>query len=145
LSVQSWRNAGVGALAVMFLVTSTAHFTSRKYDLAGAIGLLVTRTRRLAGIFLVLLLIVVFPANVNAALNGIPFGGEAPTPLLLRAQMQFLFIGMLWWTSISARPEKAGRLRDEVTSRQAERETGARSPHAATAQESDRIEGVEQK
>ena len=165
----SWRNAGVGALAVMFLVTSTAHFTSRKYDLAammpeplpdnlwiiyltglfeiaGAIGLLVPRTRRLAGIFLVLLLIAVFPANVNAALNGIPFGGEAPTPLLLRAPMQLLFIGMLWWTSISARPEKAGRLRDEVTSRQAERETGARrEPHAATAQESDRIEGVEQK
>lgn len=120
----SWRNAGLGALAIMFLFTSTAHFSSMKHDLAammpeplpdglwiiylsgffeiaGAIGLLVPRTRRLAGICLVLLMVAVFPANVNAALNGIPLGGEAPTPLWLRAPMQLLFIGMLWWTSIT--------------------------------------------
>jgi hypothetical protein len=30
----SWRNAGLGALAIMFLTTSTAHFTGMKYDLA---------------------------------------------------------------------------------------------------------------
>ncbi len=29
----------------------------------------------------------------------------------LRAPEQILYIGMLWWTSIKARPEKAGRLR----------------------------------
>ena len=116
----------------MFLVTSTAHFTGMKYDLAammpeplpdglwvihltgvfeiaGAIGLLIPRTRRLAGVCLVLLLVAVFPANVNAALDGITLGGEAPTPLWLRAPMQLLFIGMLWWTSIKARPKEAGR------------------------------------
>lgn len=129
--LDSWRSAGLGALAIMFLFTSTAHFTGMKHDLAammpeplpdglwmiyltgffeiaGAVGLLVPRTRRLAGICLVLMLIAVFPANVNAALNGIPLGGEPPTPLWLRAPMQLLFIGMLWWTSIRARPEKAG-------------------------------------
>jgi uncharacterized membrane protein len=130
--LSSWRNAGLGALAIMFLVTSTAHFSSMKHDLAammpeslpdglwiiyltgafeiaGAVGLLIPRTRRLAGICLVLLLIAQFPANVNAALNGIPLGGEAPTPLWLRTPMQALFIGMVWWTSISARPQKAER------------------------------------
>jgi uncharacterized membrane protein len=130
--LSSWRAAGLGALAILFLVTSTAHFTRMKHDLAamtpeplpdglwviyltgvfeiaGAIGLLIPRARRLAGICLVLLLVAVFPANVNAALNGIPLGGEAPTPLWLRAPMQLLFIGMLWWTSIKARPEEAGR------------------------------------
>ena len=129
----SWRDAGLGALAIMFVFTSTAHFSGMKYDLAammpeplpdglwiiyltgvfeiaGAVGLLVPRTRRLAGICLVLLLMAQFPANVNAALYGIPLGGEAPTPLWLRAPMQLLFIGMLWWTSIKERPEKAGRL-----------------------------------
>ena len=92
--LSSWRAAGLGALATMFLFTSTAHFSGMKYDLAammpeplpdglwviyltgvfeiaGAVGLLVPRTRRLAGIGLVLLLVAMFPANVNAALNGV--------------------------------------------------------------------------
>ncbi len=127
--LSSWRAAGLGALAIMFLVTSTAHFTSMKYDLAammpeplpddlwviyltgvleiaGAIGLLIPRTRRIAGICLVLLMVAAFPANVNAALNEIPFGGEAATPLWLRAPMQLLFIGTLWWTSIKEHPKE---------------------------------------
>jgi uncharacterized membrane protein len=130
--LSSWREAGLGALAVMFLFTSTAHFTGMKHDLAammpgslpdglwiiyltgifeiaGAIGLLVPRTRRLAGIGLILLLIAMFPANVNAALNDIPLGGGPPTPLWLRTPMQLLFIAMVWWTAISARPQKAER------------------------------------
>ena len=134
--LSSWRAAGLGALAVMFLFTGTAHFSGMKYDLAamtpdplpdglwviyltgvleilGAVGLLVPRTRKLAGIGLILLMVAVFPANVNAALNGIPLGGEPPTPLWLRAPMQALFIGMLWWTSIKARPEKASAPRDQ--------------------------------
>jgi uncharacterized membrane protein len=128
----SWRSAGLRALAIMFLVTSTAHFNGMRHDLvvmipeplpdglwivyltgvfeiAGAVGLLVPRTRRLAGIGLALLLIAQFPANVNAALNGIPLGGEAPTPLWLRTPMQLLFIAMVWWTSITARPGEAQR------------------------------------
>jgi uncharacterized membrane protein len=130
--LSTWRNAGLGALAIMFLFASTAHFSGMKHDLAammpeplpdglwiiyltglfeiaGAIGLLVPRTRRLAGICLVLLLIAQFPANVNAALNGIPLGGEQPTPLWLRTPMQILFIVMVWWTAIKERPKEAGR------------------------------------
>jgi uncharacterized membrane protein len=107
----------------MFLFTGASHFTSMKYDfaamipaplpndlwviylsgvleIAGAIGLLIPRTRKLAGICLVLLLVALFPANVYAALNDIPLRGEAPTPLWLRGPMQLLFIGMVWWTSI---------------------------------------------
>jgi uncharacterized membrane protein len=79
------------------------------FEIAGAVGLLVPRTRRLAGFCLVLLLIAQFPANVNAALNGIPLGGEAPTPLWLRTPMQLLFIAMVWWTSITASPGEAQR------------------------------------
>jgi uncharacterized membrane protein len=131
--LSTWRNAGLGALAIMFLVTSTAHFNSMKHDLAammpeplpdelwiiyltgifeiaGAIGLLIPRTRKLAGIGLVLMLIAMFPANVYAALNGIPLGGEPPTPLWLRTPMQFLFIGMVWWAAIRVRPKEIGRL-----------------------------------
>ena len=90
--LSSWREAGRGALVIMFLFTGTSHFTSMKYDLAamipdplpdglwiiyltgvfeiaGAIGLLLPQTRGLAGICLVLLLVAMFSANVNAALN----------------------------------------------------------------------------
>jgi uncharacterized membrane protein len=124
--LSSWRNTGLGALAIMFLVTSSAHFNDLKYDLAAMMpeplpdGLwIISLTglfeiagasgcsfRRLAGIGLVVLLVAQFPANVNATLNGILLGAERPTPLWLRTQLQILFIAMVWWTSISARHEK---------------------------------------
>ncbi len=133
--LSSWRAAGRGALAIMSLFTGTSHFTSMKYDfaamipdplpdglwviyltgvfeIAGAIGLLIPQTRRLAGICLVLLLVAMFSANVNAALNGIPLGGQDPTPLWLRTPMQILYIVMVWWTSVKAPAKENGQLRD---------------------------------
>ena len=90
--LSSWREAGRGALVVMFVFTGVSHFTTMKYDfaamippplpnnlwviyltgvleIAGAIGLLIPRTRRLAGVCLVLLLVVLFTANIHAAVN----------------------------------------------------------------------------
>jgi uncharacterized membrane protein len=119
----SWKDAGRGAMAIMLLFTGVSHFTVMKHDylamipeplprglwvvyltgileIAGAIGLLIPRWRRVAAICLVLLLLAMFPANVNAALNGIPLRGNAPTSLWLRVPMQLLFIGLIWWTSI---------------------------------------------
>ena len=132
--LSSWREAGRGALVIMFLFTGFSHFSSLKYDfaamipeplpnglwiiylsgafeIAGAVGLLIPRTRRLAGVCLVLLLVAVFPANVNAIINGIPLGGDAPTPLWVRAPMQLLYIGMVWWTSIKGGSTEAGQSR----------------------------------
>ena len=133
--LSSWRVAGRGALVIMFLITGTSHFTSMKYDfaamipdplpnglwviyltgvfeIAGAIGLLIPQTRKLAGICLVLLLVAMFSANVNAALNEIPLGGQDPTPLWVRTPMQLLYIGMLWWTSVVAPVKESEQLRD---------------------------------
>ena len=131
--LSSWRDAGRIALVIMFLFTGFSHFSSLKHDfaamipaplpndlwviyltgvfeIAGAVGLLIPRTRRLAGICLVLLLVAMFPANVNAIINGIPLGGSAPTPLRVRAPMQLLYIGMVWWTSIKKdSKEEVGR------------------------------------
>ena len=133
--LSSWREAGRIALVIMFLFTGFSHFSSLKHDfaamipaplpndlwviyltgvfeIAGAVGLLIPRTRRLAGICLVLLLVAMFPANVNAIINEIPLGGNAPTPLWVRAPMQLLYIGMIWWTSIKECPkEEVGRPR----------------------------------
>ena len=113
--LSSWRGAGRAGLAIMFVFTAAAHFNDMQHDLlamipdplprdlwliyltgvleiAGAIGLLVPRFQRIAGICLVILLVVMFPANVNAALNEIPLRGEPPTPLWLRLPIQVLFI-----------------------------------------------------
>jgi uncharacterized membrane protein len=131
--LSSWRAAGRGALAIMFVFTGTSHFTSMKYDfaamipeplpnglwviyltgvfeVAGAVGLLIPQTRKLAGICLILLLVAMFSANVNAALNEIPLGGQDPTPLWLRTPMQLLYIGMVWWTSVKAPAKEDERL-----------------------------------
>jgi uncharacterized membrane protein len=118
----TWQHSACYALAVMFVFTGIAHFNQMKHDLVrmvpavfprplllvyvtgvlefmGAAGLLVPRFRSLAGICLILLLIALFPANVNAALKGTTLRGKPATPLWLRAPMQLLFIGLLWWSS----------------------------------------------
>jgi uncharacterized membrane protein len=41
-----------------------------------------------------------FPGNVYAAVNEVPFREEPPTPLWLRTPIQLFFIGMVWWTSV---------------------------------------------
>ena len=143
--LSSWRDAGRIALAIMFLFTGFSHFSSLKHDfaamipeplpndlwviyvtgvleIAGALGLLIPRTRRLAGICLVLLLFAMFPANVNAIINGIPLGENSPTPLWARAPMQLLYIGMVWWTSIRKDSKKEEVRLAQVKERVAEHE-----------------------
>src|SRR3712207_1227665 len=99
------------------------------FEIAGAIGLLIPRTRKLAGICLVLLLVGLFSANVNAALNEIPLRGEAATPLWIRTPMQLLYIGVVWWTSIKERPKEVGqpRLEERVTELEQPSRQGASS------------------
>jgi uncharacterized membrane protein len=134
--LSSWREAGLVAVAIMFLFTGITHFTGIKHDyaamlpgplsgnlgiiylsgvleIAGAVGLLVPRTRRLAGICLALYLVAVFPGNVYAALNEVPFRGEPPTPLWLRTPIQLLFIGMVLWTSVMKPLDRAEASRVE--------------------------------
>ena len=121
-ALATWRDSVRYALAVMFVSTGVAHFNKLKHDLArmipaffpqpmlivyttgvceflGAAGLLVPRFRMLAGICLILLLLGMFIANVNAALKGMTLGGKPVTPLWLRTPMQVMFIGLIWWAS----------------------------------------------
>jgi uncharacterized membrane protein len=67
------------------------------------------------------LLVALFPANVYAIVNEIPLGGRAPTPLWLRASMQLLYIGMIWWTSIKGGSKEVGQSRVEESVRGHER------------------------
>src|ERR671917_677985 len=121
--LSSWREAGLIAVVILFVFTGATHFSAMKHDyavmlpgtlsgnlgliyltgalqIAGAVGLLISRTRRLGGICLVLLLVAMFPGNVYAAVNEVPFRGEPPTPLWLRTPIQLFFIVMVLWTSV---------------------------------------------
>jgi uncharacterized membrane protein len=121
-ALSSWPAATRAALAVMLLLTASAHFTPMKEDLVrmmppsvpyprqvvfltgifellGAAGLLVPPVQRVAGMALVLFLIAVLPANVHAARAGVTLRGKPPTPLWLRVPLQLLFIGLTWWST----------------------------------------------
>ena len=115
----AWINCARAALAVMFAFTAAAHFLPVKRDLiamvppafsrpdllvaltgiaelAGAIGLLVPATRRLAALGLIVLLALMLPANISAARRGVTLRGRAATPLWLRVPMQILFAAWAW-------------------------------------------------
>ena len=121
-ALATWHDSVQYALAVMFVFTGVAHFNKMRRDLAqmipsflpepmvivyitgaaeflGAAGLLIPRFRSLAGVCLILLLLGMFTANVNAALKGVTLNGKPVTPLWLRAPMQILFIGLIWWAT----------------------------------------------
>jgi len=68
-------------------------------EIAGGLGLLVRRTRRLAAWGLVALYVAVFPANINMAVNDIQIGNShIPEALLwLRLPLQAVFIGWAIW------------------------------------------------
>src|SRR5262245_43973563 len=126
-ALDSWVVATRLGLALMFLFTASAHFTSMRHDLArmvppwmpqpgtvvfltgrceiiGAIGLLVPATRPAAAVALILFPVAVFPANVQAARAGVTLRGKPATPLALRFPMQILFIVLLWWSCLASCP-----------------------------------------
>jgi uncharacterized membrane protein len=121
-ALATWQASAGYALAVMFVVTGSAHFTGMKHDLErmvprafprpmaivyctgvleflGAAGLLLPKVRGVAGACLIVLLIAMFPANVRAARESLLLGGKPATALWLRLPMQVLFIGLIWWAS----------------------------------------------
>jgi uncharacterized membrane protein len=65
-------------------------------EIAGAIGLLVPRTRRAAGVGLALYALCVWPANVNHWLNGPDIPGLA-NDLWYHLPRQFLQPVLIWW------------------------------------------------
>jgi uncharacterized membrane protein len=113
-------------VAAMFVLTGVAHFVGLRADLmrmvppifgnpglwvtltglaelAGAVGIMLPATRRLAAAGLALLLLAMFPANVHAAIHQIPFGGEPATPLLQRSIEQIIFLGAVLWAGFGER------------------------------------------
>lgn len=78
-------------------------YLSGVLEIAGGIGLLVPRARRAAGIGLVLLLLAVWPANLQMLLNARAAGASAgwQLVLLLRLPLQLVLIAWVWRVSRS--------------------------------------------
>lgn len=116
----TWMDSARFALATMFASTAISHFAPVKKDLiamvpprlphpalivfvtgimelAGAVGLLIEKTRLWAALGLVLLLVAMFPANASAARRGIRIRGRPVSPIWIRAPMQILFILWAWY------------------------------------------------
>ena len=71
-------------------------FASGVAELAGGAGVLVPRTRRLAGWWLIATLLAIFPANVNMAVNAERYR-VVPEPLLwVRLPLQGALIAWVW-------------------------------------------------
>lgn len=82
-------------------------YLSGVLEIAGGLGLLIPRMRRAAGIGLILLLIAVWPANLQMLLNARAGGAStwAQLALLLRLPLQLVLMAWAWRVS---RPESAG-------------------------------------
>ena len=116
--MRSWRNSIRIGLGIMFLFTAASHFSGLKHDLAamipppftgdlrviyltgvmqigGAIGLMISRTRRWAAWGLAAMLVGLFPANIYAAMADVRLGGDPVTPLWIRTPLQLFWIALL--------------------------------------------------
>jgi uncharacterized membrane protein len=114
------------ALAAMFTFTAATHFIATESllqmipeflparreavyvsglaEFAGAIGLLVPRLRRAAGLGLAAMLIAAFPANINVALNNLQIDSISSDPVLQwsRLFLQPVVICLMVWASSPA-------------------------------------------
>jgi uncharacterized membrane protein len=81
-----------------------AVYVSGVFELLGAIGILVPRTRRAAGIGLFLLTIAVTPANVYMLQNAEAFH-IARWILIARLYFQVVLLAMIWWST--SKPKSA--------------------------------------
>ena len=86
------------------------------FEILGGLGLLPKKTRRAAGIGLVLLYVAVFPANIYSAIYGIAPGGIEVSPVMLWARLpfQFLFIAWALWVSKTGNGEQGRSGSDSV-------------------------------
>lgn len=66
------------------------------FELLGAIAVWIPGLRKLTGVFLILLLGGLLPANVYSAVNRVEFGGHSAGPLYLLVRIPFQLFA-IWW------------------------------------------------
>lgn len=74
-------------------------YVSGFFEVLGGLGILLGRTRRLAGYGLLALLIAVFPANIHMAMNPELYPDLPSAGLYIRLPLQFLAAAWIWWAT----------------------------------------------
>ena len=92
------------------LLRRVALYLSGLFEVLGGLGLLVPRLQRPAGWGLAILLIVVFPANVNVAVNNLQIDGFSGSRLYQWARLPLQLV-LIWLTLWSTQPETSTRIR----------------------------------
>ncbi|HVV11724.1 DoxX family protein [Amycolatopsis sp.] len=114
--LDGWQPALRVALALMFLLTASAHFLGQRktdliemvpprvpapgvlvaltgvLELAGAVGLLVPATTSAAASCLTLLMLVMLPANISAARRNLTLNGKPVMGVWPRVGLQVVFV-----------------------------------------------------
>ncbi|GAA3080526.1 putative membrane protein [Kribbella aluminosa] len=128
----TWPAAAAHAMAVMLVLTASAHFVPASVtvmpnhadmvrmvppflpyadalvygtgvlELLGAAGLVITATRKPAGYALAALFVGLLPANIHAAVAHVPFAGGEATPLWQRIPEQILYLAVALWVARAA-------------------------------------------
>lgn len=116
-----WRALALGFVFLWFFVGGIAHFafterevvivppwlpqhrllvlTSGVFELLGAIGLLLPRTRNAAGRGLILLTLAVTPANVYMWQTADHYPAIPAWLLFVRLPLQLLLLIIIWWAT----------------------------------------------
>ncbi|MEK5391371.1 DoxX family protein [Margalitia sp. FSL K6-0131] len=112
---EGWHTPLQGAIAVLLLLTASAHWGKRRPDLirmvppafprpdwivtatglleiAGAVGILFPATSKAASLGLAALLLAMFPANLRAAREKLTIGGRPVPKLIPRTVLQIVFL-----------------------------------------------------
>ena len=126
---ESWpKRIALLLLTPFFVFAGQSHFTNRAFfiaivppylpnpvllvqlsgiaEIAGGLGVLIPRTRALAGWGLVALLVAVYPANIHMALHPDLFPSMSPAALYLRLPLQLVAMAWAWWAT---RPDPASK------------------------------------
>ena len=121
------RTAALRVIALIFVVSGVSHFVipgeferivpkwvpdphaavwwSGVAEIAGAVGLLVPRTRVVAAWCLIALLVAVFPANVQMLMSAREAGASAVYVAVLWARLPLQLLLIWWvWSAGVARP-----------------------------------------
>ena len=120
--IEKLKLAGIGLVFLFFMFGGISHFTNPGFFLAimppyipfheaavavsgffeilGALGLLLPRTRRMAGLGLFALTIAVSPANIYMWMEPGLFPDVTPLFLSLRLVAQVLLLSLIWWSTL---------------------------------------------
>lgn len=86
----------VGMMPAVLPAPLALVYISGVAEMAGGLGLLPRRTRKLAAWGLIALFIAVFPANLNMAINGLPLGERSIPLWALWARLPLQLVLIAW-------------------------------------------------